>query len=121
MNKFDSLKPLLKLMESILVSHGQPQNHADLVVLDIAERLVTAGYGWDKIIQYQSKVRPNIIYHNILQHEDNCCFRESMFSARSSSLIFTCQKTICLTLLLVMTCWRGCSNILMIGNRSCMT
>ena len=57
MNKFESLKPLLKLMESILVSHGQPQKHADLVVLDIAERLVTAGYGWDKIIQYQSKVR----------------------------------------------------------------
>ena len=26
------------------------------LLLDIAERLITAGYGWDKILQYHSKV-----------------------------------------------------------------
>ena len=56
MTKFDSLKPLLNLLETILVNQGMVQHAADLVVLDIAERLVTAGYGWDKILQYQSKV-----------------------------------------------------------------
>ena len=54
--KFDSLKPLLTLLESTLVTHGLDQRAADMVVLDIAERLVTAGYGWDKVLQYQAKV-----------------------------------------------------------------
>ena len=56
MSKFDSLKPLLTLLESTLVTHGLDQRAADMVVLDIAERLVTAGYGWDKVLQYQAKV-----------------------------------------------------------------
>ena len=64
MSKFDSLKPILSLLERMFVKEGLTQHQADLLVLDIAERLVTAGYGWDKILQYQSKVR-NIfaLYH----------------------------------------------------------
>ena len=56
MSKFDSLKPILNLLETMFVKEGLTQHQADLLVLDIAERLVTAGYGWDKILQYQSKV-----------------------------------------------------------------
>lgn len=56
MSKFDSLKPILNLLEAMFVKEGLNQHQADLLVLDIAERLVTAGYGWDKILQYQSKV-----------------------------------------------------------------
>ena len=57
MSKFDSLKPISNYLESLLVSHGLTQNRADLVVLDIAERFVTAGFGWDKVLQYHAKVR----------------------------------------------------------------
>ena len=55
MSKFDSLKPLLNYLENFFVSHGLTQSKADLVVLDIAERFVTAGFGWDKVLQYHSK------------------------------------------------------------------
>ena len=67
MSKFDSLKPILNLLETMFVKEGLTQHQADLLVLDIAERLVTAGYGWDKILQYQSKVR-NILFS--LYHMD---------------------------------------------------
>ena len=67
MSKFDSLKPILNLLETMFVKEGLTQHQADLLVLDIAERLVTAGYGWDKILQYQSKVR-NILF--TLYHMD---------------------------------------------------
>ena len=80
LNKFESLKPVLKLLESLLVSHGMGAQDAGMVVLEIAERLVTAGYGWDKIIQYQSKVRIKLgknKFHNIL------CFRESICLVKS--------------------------------------
>ena len=56
MSKFDSLKPISNFLESLLVSHGLTQHRADLVVLDIAERFVTAGFGWDKVLQYHAKV-----------------------------------------------------------------
>ena len=32
-------------------------------LLDIAERLITAGYGWDKILQYHSKVGLILIFN----------------------------------------------------------
>ena len=62
MSKFDSLKPILNLLEAMFVKEGLTQHQADLLVLDIAERLVTAGYGWDKILNYHCKVshRKNI-------------------------------------------------------------
>ena len=56
MSKFDSLKPISNYLETLLVSHGLTQPRADLVVLDITERFVTAGFGWDKILQYHAKV-----------------------------------------------------------------
>ena len=56
MSKFDSLKPISNYLETLLVSHGLTQHRADLVVLDIAERFVTAGFGWDKVLQYHAKV-----------------------------------------------------------------
>ena len=58
MSKFDSLKPISNYLETLLVSHGLTQPRADLVVLDISERFVTAGFGWDKMLQYHAKVNP---------------------------------------------------------------
>ena len=55
MSKQDSLKPILNMLETFLVSHGADRARAGATVLDIAERLLTAGYGWDKILQYHSK------------------------------------------------------------------
>ena len=63
MSKFDSLKPILNLLETMFVKEGLAQHQADLLVLDIAERLVTAGYGWDKILQFQSKVTEYLVFH----------------------------------------------------------
>ena len=57
MSKFDSLKPISNYLENLLVSPGLTQHRADLVVLDITERFVTAGFGWDKVLQFHSKVR----------------------------------------------------------------
>ena len=56
MSKFDSLKPISNYLETLLVSHGLTQISADLVVLDITKRFVTASFGWDKVLQYHSKV-----------------------------------------------------------------
>ena len=56
MSKFDSLKPISTYLETLLVTHGLTQQKADLVVFDITERFVTAGLGWDKILQYHAKV-----------------------------------------------------------------
>ena len=80
-SKFDSLKPLLNLLETLLLQHGMTQHSADLVVLDIAERFVTAGYGWDKIIQYQSKGQ---FFHSFLQLRFNyLIMKVNICSARS--------------------------------------
>ena len=57
MSKFYTLKPISNYLENLLVSHGLTENRADLVVLDITERFVTAGFGWEKVLQYHSKVR----------------------------------------------------------------
>ena len=56
MSKFDSLKPISNYLETLMVSHGLGQSRADLLVLDITERFVTAGFGWDKVLQYHGKV-----------------------------------------------------------------
>ena len=56
MSKFDSLKPISNYLETLMVSHGLNQSKADLLVLDITERFVTAGFGWDKVLQYHGKV-----------------------------------------------------------------
>ena len=59
MSKFDSLKPISNYLETLMVSHGLSQSKADLLVLDITERFVTAGFGWDKVLQYHGKVTKN--------------------------------------------------------------
>ena len=65
-SKFDSLKPISNYLETLLVSHGLTQHQADLVVFDVVERFVTAGFGWDKVLQYHAKVteKPTIKQSN---------------------------------------------------------
>ena len=55
MSKFDSLRPISAYMETLLVSHGCPRDKADHTVLDVTERLVTAGFGWDKALMCHAK------------------------------------------------------------------
>lgn len=72
MSKFDSLKPITNYLEVLLVRHGLSQHNADLVVFDIAERFVTAGFGWDKVLQYHSKVCAEM--HSIFTVHGNSIF-----------------------------------------------
>ena len=66
MSKIDSLKPISNYLNSLLSNHGLPNTKAKLVVTDMIDRLVTGGYGWDKVQQYHAKVgignRENIIH-----------------------------------------------------------
>lgn len=57
MSKFDSLRPISAFLESLLVNYGSPRAKADLVVFDITDRLVTAGYNWDKTLMCHAKGR----------------------------------------------------------------
>ena len=41
LNKFESLKPVLKLLESLLVSHGMGAQDAGMVVLDLSAAMAT--------------------------------------------------------------------------------
>ena len=79
MSKFDSLKPISNYLETLMVSHGLDQSQADLLVLDISQRLVTAGFGWDKVLQYHGKVGKTLskIIKNIV------CLRERICSSRN--------------------------------------
>ena len=61
MSKFDSLKPISNYLETLLVSNGLSQHRADMVAIDILERFVTAGFGWDKMLQYHAKVREKVV------------------------------------------------------------
>ena len=71
MSKFDSLKPISNYLETLMKSHGLIQSKADLLVLDITERFVTAGFGWDKVLQYHGKVTTILATDNyITQGED---------------------------------------------------
>ena len=63
MSKFDSLKPISNYLETLMVSHGLSQSKADLLVLDITERFVTAGFGWDKVLQYHGKVTKKVLFN----------------------------------------------------------
>ena len=56
MSKFDSLKPISNFLETLFVQHGVDASNVELIVFDITARFVTAGYGWDKVLQYHSKV-----------------------------------------------------------------
>ena len=55
MSKFDSLRPISAYLESLLVLHGSPRVRADTIVVDITDRLVTAGFSWDKALMCHAK------------------------------------------------------------------
>ena len=78
MSKFDSLKPISNYLETLMVSHGLDQSQANLLVLDIAQRLVTAGFGWDKVLQYHGKVDKNVKIITSM-----FCLRERICSSRN--------------------------------------
>ena len=74
-----------------MVSHGLSQSKADLLVLDITERFVTAGFGWDKVLQYHGKVCNQKLAN--IPWSDPTLLRARMFSSRSSFLTYSCQRT----------------------------
>ena len=55
-SKAESLKPVGKYLASLLTEHGLSSSKTKLVVTDMLDRLLTAGYGWDKMILYHAKV-----------------------------------------------------------------
>ena len=60
-SKADSLKPIGHYLCSLLPSHGLGRSKTKLVVADMMDRMVTGGYGWDKVILYHAKVGRNIV------------------------------------------------------------
>ena len=55
-SKLESLKPVGNYLTSLLSEHGLSSIKSRVVVNDILDRLVTGGYGWDKMILYHAKV-----------------------------------------------------------------
>ena len=55
-SKFESLKPVGNYLTSLLIEHGVSSIKSRVVVTDMLDRLVTGGYGWDKMILYHAKV-----------------------------------------------------------------
>ena len=74
MSKFDSLRPISAFLEGLLVNYGSPRAKADLVVFDITDRLVTAGYNWDKTLMCHAKGRDKfckkLIPHIFMSKDD---------------------------------------------------
>ena len=74
MSKFDSLRPISAFLEGLLVNYGSPRTKADLVVFDITDRLVTAGYNWDKTLMCHAKGRDKfckkLIPHIFMSKDD---------------------------------------------------
>ena len=56
MSKADSLKPISNYLCTLLPTHGMASTKARIVVTDMMDRLVTGGYGWDRVMQYHAKV-----------------------------------------------------------------
>jgi len=56
LSKFESLKPVGNYLTSLLTEHGLSSIKSKVVVTDMLDRLVTGGYGWDKMILYHAKV-----------------------------------------------------------------
>ena len=55
-SKADSLKPISQNLIKLFQSNELDRNLAEKISEDIIERLVIAGYGWDKVLHYHSKV-----------------------------------------------------------------
>ena len=62
-----------------------------VVVGDMMERLVTGGYGWDRVIQYHARVSEEAKDITLLHY----CYREKISLLRSSYLTSICQKIKC--------------------------
>ena len=56
MSKADSLKPIFNYLCTQLPTQGMTNSKARVVVTDMMDRMVTGGYGWDRVIQYHAKV-----------------------------------------------------------------
>ena len=56
MSKADSLKPIFNYLCTLLPTQGMINSKARVVVTDMMDRMVTGGYGWDRVIQYHAKV-----------------------------------------------------------------
>ena len=65
MTKLESLRPISAHIETLLVSHGCIKDKAKRVVGDIADRLVTAGFSWDKILMCHTKGEGKFCKHLI--------------------------------------------------------
>ena len=57
LSKSESLKPVSNYLSSLLSAHGMVSIDTKVVVGDMMDRLVTGGYGWDRVIQYHARVR----------------------------------------------------------------
>ena len=55
-SKLESLKPVGNYLTSLLSEHGLSSIKSRVVVNDMLDRLVTGGYGWDKMKPYHAKV-----------------------------------------------------------------
>ena len=53
--KFENLRPMSNFLLSILGEHSVPHFKTKKIVGDIIERIVIAGYDWERIRNYQSK------------------------------------------------------------------
>ena len=53
--KYDNLRPLSNFILSSLEHHHLPHFKTKKIVGEIIDRIVTAGYNWDKILYYHSK------------------------------------------------------------------
>ena len=70
-SKLESLKPVGNYLTSLLNEHGLSSIKSRVVVNDILDRLVTGGYGWDKMILYHAKVLHLLLmFLSLLQGEE---------------------------------------------------
>ena len=53
--KFENLRPLSNCLLTSLDNHNVPHFKTKKIVGEIVERIVTAGYNWDKILYYHAK------------------------------------------------------------------
>ena len=91
LSKSESLKPVSNYLSSLLSAHGMVSIDTKVVVGDMMDRLVTGGYGWDRVIQYHARVSEEANDVTLLHN----CYREKISSLRSSYLTSICQKIKC--------------------------
>ena len=79
------MKPISNYLDSLFSNHGLPKSDASSVVTNILDRLVTGGYGWDKMLQYHAKV----IIERILSYYIVCFLQgEEKFTKKLIPYVF---------------------------------